>query len=274
MLLCVAGGRRRHSRGRFVSPFALARKGPRFGQQARCVLRPARARGRARAIRRVNRAGADTRLRARRIRANSGSAAPGNRTVEGMERGGTKRGEGTTCRIAKTGFRQTGSAKFPRPACGATGFTHLCPVARRCITPTACPRESGGRPGPRAGAQPRFSRQPRIGVRDRPRRSGLLSTGCGGIGSQGWVPAFAGTTKRGRKPAQQGQQARRRQAGMRCVHAVASCGERQGKATAPVQPGGTLRRERTCLLRRRGKEANCGSMPEPATGYEPSACKT
>ena len=67
-------------------------------------------------------------------------------------------------------------------------------------------------PGPRAGAQPRFSRQPR--------RSGLLSTGCGGIESQGWVPAFAGTTKRGRKPAQQGQQARRRQAGMRCVHAV------------------------------------------------------
>ena len=70
------------------------------------------------------------------------------------------------------------------------------------------------RPGLRAGAQPRFSRQPR--------QSDQLSTGCSGIPGQGWVPAFAGTTKRGRKPAQQGQQTRRRQAGMRCVHAVAA----------------------------------------------------
>ena len=36
------------------------------------------------------------------------------------------------------------------PAC-PTGFTHPCLPALRCMPPTACPRESGGRPGPRAG---------------------------------------------------------------------------------------------------------------------------
>ena len=101
------------------------------------------------------------------------------------------------------------------------------------------------RPGPRAGAQPRFSRQPRIAVRGRPWRSGLLSTGCGGIGSQGRVPAFAGTTKRGRKPAQQGQQARRRQAGMRGVHAVAVTAEALGRR-GPAPGSGS------CELRNRG----------------------
>ena len=126
----------------------------------------------------------------------------------------------------------------PRPP-EPTGFTHLCPAARRCITPTACPRESGGRPGPRAGAQPWFSW--------RPRRSGLLSTGCGGIPGQGWVPAFAGTTKRGRKPAQQGQQARRRQAGMRCVHAVGP------------RAGASLRRRPCCRRSRIGVDAPSGT---------------
>ena len=249
MLLCVAGGRRRHSRGRFVSPFALARKSPRFGQQARCVLRPARARGRARAIRRANRAGADTRLRARRIRANSGSAAPGNRTVEGMERGGTKRGEGTTCRIAKTGFRQTGSPKSPRPACGATGFTHLCPVARRCITPTVARPPSRG-PASVLTAAP--DRGPGQAPAVRPALHRLRRHRKSGMG-----PRLRGDDEKGGKPAQQGQQARRRQAGMRCVHAVGLRGEAgkgdrtraagrdaaQGKNMPPSQAreGGKLR---------------------------------
>ena len=84
------------------------------------------------------------------------------------------------------------------------------------------------RPGLRAGVQPRSSRQPRIprrfaragGVRGRPRQSDQLSTGCCGIGSQGWVPAFAGTTKRGQRPAQPGCRAHRMHDHARCVHAV------------------------------------------------------
>ena len=43
---------------------------------------------------------------------------------------------------------------------------------------------------------------------------------CGGIGSQGWVPAFAGTTKRGQRPAQPGCRAHPMHALARCVHAV------------------------------------------------------
>ena len=105
------------------------------------------------------------------------------------------------------------------PAPEPTGFTHLYLVAWHfylvawhCTTPTACPRGSGGRPGPRAGAQPLFSRQLQ--------RSIPFFTGCGGIGSQGWAPAFAGATNGGQRPAQQGWQAYRIQAGTRCVHAV------------------------------------------------------
>ncbi len=60
-----------------------------------------------------------------------------------------------------------------RPTAGATGFTHLRPVALHCTS-------SIRRPGPRAGAQPRFSPQPR--------RLAPLSA-AGGIGSQGWTPA-------------------------------------------------------------------------------------
>ena len=105
------------------------------------------------------------------------------------------------------------------------------------------------RPGPRlspppsgeAGAQPRFSRQLQ--------RSVPFFTGCGGganvaivsvrrvsrgIGSQGWVPAFAGTTGWGRRPAQQGQQARRRQAEMRSVHAAARPAGGEHDRTHPV----------------------------------------
>ncbi len=39
------------------------------------------------------------------------------------------------------------------PARGPAGFTHLRPVTWRCITPTACPRGSGGRPGPHDGEE-------------------------------------------------------------------------------------------------------------------------
>ena len=55
------------------------------------------------------------------------------------------------------------------------------------------------RPGPRAGAQLRSSLQPRIGVRGRPRRLSLFSTGCGGVGSQRWAPAspLGGGDRRG-----------------------------------------------------------------------------
>ena len=60
----------------------------------------------------------------------------------------------------------------------------------------------------------------RTGVRGRPRQSDQPSTGCGGIGSQGWVPAFAGTTKRGQRPAQPGCRAHRMHDHARCMHAV------------------------------------------------------
>ena len=43
------------------------------------------------------------------------------------------------------------------PAAASTGFTHLGPVSWRCVTPTACPRESGGRPGSQSGAGPGVS---------------------------------------------------------------------------------------------------------------------
>ncbi len=117
------------------------------------------------------------------------------------------------------------------------------------------------RPGPRlspppsgeAGAQPRFSRQLQ--------RSIPFFTGCGGganaaivsvrrvprgIGSQGWVPAFAGTTSWGRRPVQQGQQARRTQAEMRSVHALARPaggveGGPLGEPAPDPDPGGPCR---------------------------------
>ena len=117
----------------------------------------------------------------------------------------------------------------PASPASATGFTHFRPVARRCITPTVAPASE---PGPSLGSRG----SPGSGVRGRPRQSDQLSTGCGGgaerrlrlvrrvprgssgaerrhrsvrrvprgIGSQGWVPAFAGTTKRGQRPAQPG----------------------------------------------------------------------
>ena len=83
------------------------------------------------------------------------------------------------------------------------------------------------RPGLRA--QPRFSRQPR--------QSDQLSTGCGGIESQGWVPAFAGTPKGG-----QSAHATRPPGAIGCtptrnaVHAVALAGEAGwGAASAPSE---------------------------------------
>ena len=58
---------------------------------------------------------------------------------------------------------------------------------------TALNRHPGPRlsspPSGEAGVQPRFWRQLQ--------RLSLLSAGCGGMGSQGWVPAFAGVTMRG-----------------------------------------------------------------------------
>ena len=72
-----------------------------------------------------------------------------------------------------------------------------------------------------------------VTVRGRPRRSGLLFAGCGGIEGQGWVPAFAGTTKWRQRATRQGQQARRRQAGTGCVHAVARLRGRPGESRRP-----------------------------------------
>ena len=86
--------------------------------------------------------------------------------------------------------------------------------------------------GPRAGVQPRFLRQPR--------RSGLFFAGCGCIMSQGWVPAFAGTTKRGRMPVQQGQQARRQAENEMCA-----CGSLWGEGAGwmvGMRCGGSFRR--------------------------------
>ena len=88
------------------------------------------------------------------------------------------------------------------------------------------------------GAQPRFSRQ-RIRIRGRPRRSAPLTTGCGGIGCQGWAPAFAGATNGGQRPAQQGWQAHRIQADTRCVHAIGPAGGEEGWCGLPE---GRLRR--------------------------------
>ena len=88
---------------------------------------------------------------------------------------------------------------------------------------------------PRPRAQPRLSRRPRIAVRGRPRRSGPLSTGCGGIGSQGSAPDFAGATNRLQSTAWRVRQARRIHANTRCVHAVAEAGE--GVTLEGVVPG-------------------------------------
>ena len=195
------------------------------------------------------------RAQARRIRAKQGPAPrrrrrdddrtrPPTRTGGDAGRKACARRRGPRCRLgggherrppsearASTGGRARSARigpplPFPLPRAGGYRIHTSAPGVVALHYPNR-------RPGPRAGAQPRFSRQPRIAVRGRPWRSGLLSTGCGGIGSQGWVPAFAGTTKRGRKPAQQGQQARRRQAGMRCVHAV---GPRSGAHLRPFRP--------------------------------------
>ena len=40
------------------------------------------------------------------------------------------------------------------PGSGPTGFTHLGPVSWRCVTPTACPRESGAAPDRSPGQAP------------------------------------------------------------------------------------------------------------------------
>ena len=82
-------------------------KSPRFGQQARCALRPARARKRIRAIRRANRAGADTRPPAQDTR-ELGSRRTARPAAGWTERSGTKRDEGTTC------GRQTNTASTER----------------------------------------------------------------------------------------------------------------------------------------------------------------
>ena len=111
-------------------------KSPRFGQQARCALRLARARRHMRAIRRANRAGADTRPPAQDTRelGSRRTARPGaaptppsvmfaalGAAAGRTERSGTKRDEGTTC------GRQTNTASTERtcrcntvssPACG------------------------------------------------------------------------------------------------------------------------------------------------------------
>ena len=48
----------------------------------------------------------------------SGSRRLGNRAAGRTERSGTKRDEGTTCRIVKPGPRRSGARKSPGPACG------------------------------------------------------------------------------------------------------------------------------------------------------------
>ena len=98
-------------------------KSPRFGQQARCALRLACARRHMRAIRRANRAGADTRPRAQDTRELGSrrtarpAAAPTppfvmfaafNAAAGRTGRSGTKRDEGTTC------GRQTNTASTER----------------------------------------------------------------------------------------------------------------------------------------------------------------
>ena len=125
----------------------------------------------------------------------------------------------------------------PRPP-EPTGFTRLRPVVWRCNTPIR-------RPGPRAGAQPQLSWQLQ--------RSIPLSTGCSGIGSQGWVPAFAGTVKGGQRPAQPGRRAHRIQADTGCVHAVGP--ERGSRGPTPA-----------VSARWRSRRMGSGSSPDRVRG--------
>ena len=150
-----------------------------------------------------------------------------------------------SCFVMKTGGRRakchvlSWSACERRISCGLFGHE----AAPRFPFPRLLPDSHisarwRGVAGPQTSPRPASRAQPRFSWR--PRRSGLLSIGCGSIPGQGWVPAFAGTTKRGRKPAQQGQQARRRQAGMSCVHAVACEGEPAPDRDPGAGAGGRL----------------------------------
>ena len=67
------------------------------------------------------------------------------------------------------------AADKPLSRLRATGFTHLPPVALHCMTPSVTPASEPG---------------PSLGFRGSRRRFALLSTGCGGIRSHGWTPAF------------------------------------------------------------------------------------
>ena len=169
------------------------------GQSGARSAPPRNARGRAQAPAQVRR------------ESGSGSAArAGRRRGEGNEeeRNGMKERYAGCRRTQLQRGEFAATTRSPPPLAGwriqasPPGGAHRMP-------PTACPRESGGRPGPRLRAG-----KPGPGLGSR-----------GGIGSQGWVPAFAGTTKWRQRPTRQGRQAYRIQAGTRCVHAVALAGE-------------------------------------------------
>ena len=84
---------------------------PRFSRQAKCVL----CLPRARAIRRANRAGADTRPRPRRLRANKGRSAPGSRRRyerNGVERTGM---EAMTCHRKTPPLAEEGDSRKDAP---------------------------------------------------------------------------------------------------------------------------------------------------------------
>ena len=70
----------------------------------------------------------------------------------------------------------------PPPPYQATGFTHLFSLALYCMPPSVAPASEPG---------------PSLGFRGNRKRFALLSTGCGGIRSHGWTPAFARVTNRG-----------------------------------------------------------------------------
>ena len=87
-----------------------------------------------------------------------------------------------------TAYRSGDGSRLP--GSGPTGFTHLFPLALYCMPPSVAP-----------SVAPASEPGPSLGFRGNRKRFALLSTGCGGIRSHGWTPAFARGDESGRSAA-------------------------------------------------------------------------